>query len=190
MNLERRLEAILFASPRPLTVRELMKIVKVPQEEVEDALNNLLDFYEGRGIRVVEMEGGGYHFITDEEFAEDIRKLQGVRKVRLSKAALEVLAIVAVKQPVTRSEIAEMRNNQNSDAIVRQLLEKGLIKMAGKKPGTGGAQTFVTTDLFLKVFNIESLDSIPSIEEITELLQSRGSLSETPKQLSLLEDET
>ena len=64
-----------------------------------------------------------------------------------------------------------------------------MIKTAGKKPGTGGAQTFVTTDLFMKVFNIESLESIPSLEEIAELLESRGSATETPAQLSLLEDE-
>ncbi len=184
MNYKNLIEALLFTSPRPLTIRELSKIVEKTPEEVESLLDELLKEYEGRGIKVVKLENG-YHFVTDNEFAPWIRKLHGVKKLRLSRAALEVLAIVALKQPITRAEINELRKSQTSEAVIKQLLEKGLIKIAGKKAGTGGAQLFETTELFLRVFNLKSIEDLPSFEEIEDFIEK----SREP-QLKLIDDET
>jgi len=181
-NLKELIEALLFASPKPLSVSEISRIVEESAELVENTLRKLEGEYRKRGIRIIKVENG-YHFVTAEEFSPWIRKIRDIKKIKLSRAALEVLAIVALKQPVTRAEINELRG-QNSDAVVKQLVERNLLKIVGKKPGSGGAQLFAVTDNFLKMFNLKSVKDLPSFEELKEL-----ALADRPVQQELSIDE-
>jgi segregation and condensation protein B len=160
----RALEAILFAAEEPVEAVSLAQVLEIPTDDVLAALADLRREYvdEGRGF-VLREAGGGWRLYTDPAVAPYVERfvLNG-RTARLSQAALETLAVVAYKQPVTRSQIAEIRG-VDSDAVVRGLTSRGLVEEVGRDPGPGQALLYGTTIAFLERLGLNGLDELPPL---------------------------
>lgn len=155
-------EALLFASPQPLSEREIGRIIGCNKRKVATIIEELNQKYSdwGRSFRI-ERFGDRYRFFTIPEYDRYISRLADIpRPVKLSKAALEVLSIVAYKQPVVRSEIERIRG-VNPDGVIRTLLEKGLIEVRGRSDGPGRPLLYGTTMDFLEFFGISDLSELP-----------------------------
>ncbi|MBI5145075.1 MAG: SMC-Scp complex subunit ScpB [Candidatus Omnitrophica bacterium] len=160
------IEALLFASDRPLTLEQIKNVLDNFQtSEIRRILEELSKEYEAanRGIRIIEV-AGGFQMITANTFSCFLKKLYKQRRVdRLSKPALETLAIVAYKQPVTRLEVESIRN-VNIDGMMRNLLDKDLIRVCGRKKAPGRPKIYGTTRQFLEHFGLKSLEDLPKID--------------------------
>jgi segregation and condensation protein B len=177
---ERRriIEALLLASPEPLTAQRIARIVPdLAARELEAEIDALNAEYEsaGRAFRV-EAIGGGYQLRTLPELAPWLAELQPAPPLRLSRAALETLAIVAYKQPLTRAEVEHVRG-VDVGAVLRSLLERGLVRIAGHREVPGRPMLYATTRRFLEVFGLAALADLPTLREIEELLRDRGAES-------------
>jgi segregation and condensation protein B len=165
-------EALVFASPQPLTPRELGKVLPgVPKETWQGAIEELKADYgrSGRGLQLVEV-AGGYQITTRPELNEYVRDLLDPRSPgRLSIQALETLAVIAYKQPVTFPEIIELRGVK-SGGVIKTLLEKRLIKITGRKEVVGRPMLYGTTKEFLLHFGLKDLGDLPKIEEFADVL--------------------
>lgn len=165
------IEALIFASPDPLTPKTLFKLLESePREDVEAALAQLRrDYDRPGGLQLVEV-AGGYQIVTKPELHEWVRRLFHERKTqKLSVQALETLAVVAYKQPVTLPEIAEIRG-VNTAGVLGTLLERRLIKIVGRKQVVGRPFLYATTREFLIRFGLRDLTELPKIEEMAEAL--------------------
>ena len=166
------LEALIFASPQPLTPREIGKVMGgVPREAWQAALSDLRSDYvrDGRGLQVVEV-AGGFQITTRPEYNDWVRELLDPRApTRLSIQALETLAVIAYKQPVTLPEIIELRGVK-SGGVLKTLLEKRLIRITGRKEVVGRPMLYGTTKEFLLHFGLKDLAELPKIEEFAEVL--------------------
>ncbi len=169
-QLQQLLEALIFASDSPLRFQNIQKIVKdISKEELEQALCSLEEQSQNRGI-ILQKVAGGYQFATKPEFASYIGQMLKERaSSRLSRAALEALAIVAFKQPISRVEVSAIRG-VNSDGVMKKLLDMKLITIAGRDDGPGRALLFKTTPEFLQYFGINDISDLPRPKEIEELL--------------------
>jgi segregation and condensation protein B len=157
------LEAILFVVEAPVTVAALAAALQQTTDAVAAALEQLRAGYDERaaGIELREV-AGGVRIYTRPEHADAVEQfLQEGQRSRLTQAALETLAVIAYRQPVTRSRVSAIRG-VNVDGVVRTLLARGLIVEVGTDPETGGG-LFRTTDLFLEKMGLESLDQLPSL---------------------------
>jgi segregation and condensation protein B len=157
------LEAILFIVESPVTVASLAVAVAQPVEVVQRALDVLAAAYDDRnaGVELREV-AGGVRIYTRPQHAEIVEQfLQDGQRSKLTQAALETLAVIAYRQPVTRSRVSAIRG-VNVDGVVRTLLARGLIVEVGSDPETGGG-LFRTTDLFLERMGLTSLDELPSL---------------------------
>ncbi len=166
------LEAILFAANEPISLKQFSQVFNgMPTRHIRQLLMQLRDEYRdtNRSFQLIEI-ANGFQICTRPEYHSWIGKFY-TRQVRLklSSSALETLAIVAYKQPVTRSEVAEIRG-VNSDSVLNALIEKGLVRIAGRNPGSGRSLLFSTTDEFLQQFGLKDLSELPSLEEIEQLL--------------------
>nr|WP_268236537.1 SMC-Scp complex subunit ScpB [Microbacterium album] len=167
-----RLEAILMIADEPLSLVALATAVGAPVPAVRRALAALVDDYDGRGgtpERGFELRevGGGWRFYARAEYDDMIAGFVGGQApARLSQAALETLAVIAYKQPVTRSQVASIRA-VNVDSVVRTLLARGLVTEQGAHPETG-AILYGTTDLLLQQLGINSLDELPPISPLLD----------------------
>jgi len=161
------IEALLFSSEKPLTLEQLREALdNLNAGEIRKHIEELSSEYEkgNRGIRVSEI-AGGFQIITAPAFVSFLRKLYKQRRdEKLSGAALETLAIIAYKQPVTRMEIEAIRN-VNVDGMIRAFLNKGIIRISGRKKAPGRPRVYGTTRQFLEHFGLRSLDELPKIEE-------------------------
>lgn len=163
-TLTARIEAILFVAPQPVTVQQLAEALATPMAEVEASLK-LLDreLQNGRGINLQRHEGR-YQLTTAPELAEEIEKYLGLEATaHLSRAALETLAIVAYRQPITRPGVDAIRG-VNSDGVMKSLLSKGLIQEIGRTDGPGRPILYGSTQDFLQHFGINSLEDLPPFE--------------------------
>lgn len=168
------LEAILFAASEPISVKQFRHALPaLSTREIRNGLIELRNDYQElhRSFRLVEI-ANGYQICTCPEYAEWVSKFY-TRQVRvtLSPSALETLAIVAYKQPVTRADVTAIRG-VNSDSVLNSLVEKGLVCIAGRKEGAGRSLLFSTTDAFLQQFGLKEPAELPSLEEIEALLAS------------------
>jgi len=164
-NVKAVIEALLFSSERPLTLEQIKKVLDLDTSEIKRQVEGLRVEFEtaSRGIRITEV-AGGFQMITSPAFATFLKKLYKQRRVeRLSKPALETLAMIAYKQPVTKSEVANLRN-VNCDGVIKSLLDKELIRIAGRKKTPGRPHVFGTTRQFLEYFGLKSLEELPKIE--------------------------
>ncbi|MGH7198770.1 MAG: SMC-Scp complex subunit ScpB [Candidatus Omnitrophota bacterium] len=173
-------EALLFASERPLHVEDIKEALEgaADTREIQDLLDRLKNDYESqsRGFRLMEL-AGGYQLVTDERFAELLKRFyQSREKKRLSQASLETLSVVAYRQPVTRADIEFIRG-VNVDGALKTLLEKGLVRVAGRKEVPGRPMLYGTTNEFLEHFGLNSLKDLPALKEYTEKDLSENLLS-------------
>jgi segregation and condensation protein B len=166
------LEALIFASPQPITPREISRVLQgVPADDWRRELDRLRDDYgrDERGLQLVEV-AGGWQITTLPEYNDWVRELLDPRTpTRLSIQALETLAVIAYKQPVTLPEIIELRGVK-SGGVVKTLLEKRLIRITGRKEVVGRPMLYGTTKQFLLHFGLRDLDELPKIEEFAEVL--------------------
>ncbi|MBU1726677.1 MAG: SMC-Scp complex subunit ScpB, partial [Candidatus Omnitrophica bacterium] len=166
-NIKPAVEALLFASEKPLTIDVIRKALdNLDAPIVRAALEELKSEYESskRGMRLAEI-AGGYLMVTSAEFAPFLKKLFKERSSeRLSKPALETLAIIAYKQPLTRLEIETLRN-VNVDGVMKSLLDKSMIRISGRKKVPGRPFVYGTTKQFLEHFGLRSLNDLPKMEE-------------------------
>ncbi|MBQ2616026.1 MAG: SMC-Scp complex subunit ScpB [Synergistaceae bacterium] len=168
-ELARKVEALLFVSPSPVTERELREALGVSGRELSNALSELADVLDGENHGVyLRNIAGDWVIETRPELSETVgnfRDNAGKKRVRLSRAAIETAAVIASKQPVTRSEIDEIRG-VNSGSPLAKLLELGLVRTAGRKKEGRPSLLYVTTVKFLEVFGINEIADIPAPEEI------------------------
>lgn len=166
-QLRKALECVLFVATKPLPLEEIARILEVPLNEALMLLNELAVEYERRsGLAVVEV-AGGWRMVTRPEFAPYISRIHPPQRVRLSRGSLEVLAIIAYHQPVTRPEIEQLRG-VDSSAAIQSLLEHGLIQVVGHKETIGRPRLYATTQKFLELFGLKSLDELPPLREWQE----------------------
>jgi len=175
MNSTTRLEALLFASDQPLSLARLCEVLsEVPRGEVEAALEQLEAHYalQERAFQLVRV-AGGYQLTTKPEFASLVRRLYtGRRKVRLTKPALEALAIIAYKQPTTRPEVDSIRGVA-SGGVIETLLERNLVRITGRSDGVGRPLLYATTTEFLEYLGLDTLADLPSLQELEAMLGER-----------------
>jgi segregation and condensation protein B len=168
-ELKKVLEALLFITEQPVPLKTLETLFDppVPREDLQGLLNALAVEYEERGGALLVKEiAGGWQLSTRPEFAPWIRKLFKDRLTyRLSSSAMETLSIVAYKQPITRSEIEEIRGVEVT-AVLDTLVERKLVRIAGRKETVGRPLLYSTTPDFLRAFGLNRLDDLPSIESL------------------------
>lgn len=160
------LEALLFVSHEPLSFEKLVEVLGVEAEELKDIIieyQSMLNL-PGRGVELVNV-AGGYKLMTKGSFHELVEKVIRPQGGQLTRAALETLAIVAYKQPVTRSEIEEIRG-VSIDSMIYKLLDKELIEEVGRKEVPGHPNLYGTTDRFLMQLGLNSLDELPELTEL------------------------
>ncbi len=165
------LEALIFASPDPLTPKSMYKLLDTePKEEVDAALEELKhDYDRPGGLQMVEV-AGGFRIVTRPELHEWVRRLfHHQSTLKLSVQALETLAVIAYKQPVTAPEIADIRG-VNTAGVLGTLIDRKLIKIVGRKPVVGRPFMYGTTREFLDRFGLKDLNDLPKIEDIADVL--------------------
>lgn len=164
------IESLLFVSGEALNIKEIAEIIECSHEYTNDLLQELRDKYdeEERGILLININND-YMLVTKSQNSDYIQRLLKTNsRQALSRAALETLAIIVYRQPITRIEIDEVRGVK-SDKAVQTLLEKNLIKESGRKKVPGRPIMYVTTDEFLKYFGLDSLNAMPSLEEFLDI---------------------
>ena len=165
------LEALIFASPEPLTPKAIYKLLDTePKEDIQAALAELKRDYERPGgLQLVEV-AGGYQIVTRQDLHEWVRQLFHERTThKLSVAALETLAVIAYKQPLTALEVAEIRG-VNISGVLSTLLERHLIKIVGRKQVVGRPFLYATTRDFLVRFGLNDISDLPRVEDMAEAL--------------------
>ncbi|RJP28652.1 MAG: SMC-Scp complex subunit ScpB [Candidatus Omnitrophota bacterium] len=174
-NAKSVLEALIFSSDRPVTLEQMKKCLEhLSIEDIRAKLKDLAAEYEAlsRGIRLVEV-AGGYQMVTATSFSPFLKKLYKERRVeRLSKPALETLAIIAYKQPLTKLEIESLRS-VNVDGVMKSLLDKDLIRISGRKQAPGRPFVFGTTKQFLIYFGLNSLNDLPKMEDFSSMAKAK-----------------
>jgi segregation and condensation protein B len=216
MELKFILESLLFSAQKPLSVKELREVLanaaeaedadataksykKTKEEDLIAALEQLAAEHEtaARSYRLV-CVAGAWQFVTQPEFAPWLRALVGVkaRPGRLSQPALETLAIIAYRQPITRAEVEQIRG-VNVDGVMQTLTERGLVEVTGRAEVVGRPQTYGTTALFLEYFGLRNLEDLPAADELRKISVEHppapitadpGLATTPPEQLQLKEE--
>ena len=172
IELDRIILALLFASDEPLTPKRIAQILEIPSADIKSSIDRLTEWLEAdRFSATIEPVANGFQLATRPEFSKYIARLySGKRKQRLSKAGLETLAIIAYKQPITRAEIENIRG-VSCGGVVTTLMERSLIRIAGKAKVLGSPFLYATTQEFLEYLGLNSLDDLPGLEELEALLE-------------------
>jgi segregation and condensation protein B len=168
LRLETKIEAILFASQKPMQPAELLEVLQDPTvsaTDVEETLKHLVEFYSvrGGGFRLHYIKRQGFQFRTSPATGKLMERMFASRPKPLTRAAQETLAIIAYRQPVTRAEIEFIRG-VDAGSILKNLLERDLVKCVGRKEIAGRPMLFGTTDEFLKVFQLGNVKDLPPLE--------------------------
>lgn len=181
--MEAAIEAVLFVAAEPVAAKELLALFGDDGEldEAAEALSAVLERYRdpgsGRGV-ILDEAGGGYRLVTRPELHSYLASFfESSSRPRLSMAALETLAIVAYRQPITAPEIAELRGVQSS-SVLKTLLDHRLVRLAGRKEVVGRPFLYRTTREFLVRFGLNHLRDLPPLEELEELLQAESGAGE------------
>lgn len=192
------IEALLFATDKPLPANVIAEVVELPVEKIQEAMGELdVKLKESDSPVKLMQIAGGYQLVTYPEYAPYIKKLYKNKLLtRLSRPAMEVLAVIAYKQPITKQEVEAIRGI-NSDGVYHTLLERKLIRIVGRKDAPGRPLLYGTTKEFLQYLGINSLDDLPRIEEVKAILEKeeyvenwQARLDEAKKQqISLFDEE-
>lgn len=159
-------EAILFVRAERVGIDELVEILDIPLLELKVLMREMLSDYnqnKNRGVKIVEYDGA-YVMCTNPSYSDILTRMEKPGRKRLSPAALDTLAIIAYRQPITRAEIEQVRGVK-ADRIINNLLEKGLIQELGYKAVVGKPVTYGTSEEFLRIFGLSSLKELPALEE-------------------------
>ena len=170
-RIKKIVEAVIFSSPSPVSPAGLKSALpELSSEDLGAVFKELAEEWKemDRGVELVKVSGG-YQFRTGKDFAPQITGFnKKIKKLRLSKAALEVLAVSAYQQPLTRADIEEIRG-VDSSAVVNLLMERGMLEICGRKDVPGRPFLYKTTDDFLKTFGVDKLSDLPTLKEIEEI---------------------
>ena len=165
------IESLFFVSTVPLIQKDLIKVFgKDNAPNLEKEVSNLNSLYENNSFYIKSI-GEGFMMVSKKDFEPYISKLIPTKKLMLSNAALEVLAIIAYKQPISRIQIETIRG-VDCKGVIKNLLSKNLIKIQGRDDSIGKALLYKTTDDYLKHFGISNLSEMPTSDEVTELVES------------------
>ena len=172
-DLKNIIESLLFVAEEPLTLDKIKDILEVDDRKlVRETLHDLQADYESRtGAFVLREVAGGFQFRSRPEYVPWIKKLIQPKPARLSKAALETLAIIAYKQPVIRSDVEHLRG-VDCGGVLRMLMERNLIRVLGRKEIPGRPIIYATTKQFLEVFDLKNLKDLPTPKEIEDLAKA------------------
>ena len=182
-DLQAALEALLFSSDQPLPLSLLCESIEAPPDQVAAQLAQLGEAYSARhaGVELREIAGGWMLVTTPAQSEWVARMLRGKKRMRLSRAALETMAIIAYKQPVTKSEVEAIRG-VDSSAVLATLLERSLVTIRGRSKVVGRPLLYGTTQEFLDYFGLRDLAELPRPEELRALVAARE-----PEQLDMME---
>jgi segregation and condensation protein B len=186
-NLKQKLEVLLFMARNPLTIDELAQYISATPAEIETCVQEMQAQYKSAefGIQIIHVSNG-FQFATKPEYAQTLELyINAPQEISLSPAAMETLAIIAYRQPISRGEVEAIRG-VNSDSIVHSLLEKALIEDKGKSEAIGKPTLYGTTDAFLKHFGLNALEDMPHgpRRKMTESKETEDKLSVFSKTIS------
>ncbi len=175
-----RLESIVFVSPEPITVRRLARILSRDGKKVRELLGVISEQYENRGI-VLQEVSGGFQFRSHPDNAKIVRHVFKLKPIRISRAALETLSIVAYRQPLTRTEVESIRG-VDCGGVLKYLFEKQLVRVIGRKEEPGRPIIYGTSQTFLELFGLKALSDLPALHEFSELWEDHQQIvnEETP----------
>ena len=172
MSIKNRVEAILLASNRPLNQKDLLELMEIHSSEDESqlmsAIYELQKDYEDRAMNLIEVSSG-FRIQINDIHSEDVAKLWEAKPLRLSKATLETLSIIAYMQPVTRGDIEDIRGVSVATSVIKLLIDQGWIKIKGYRDVSGRPALFISTEKFLDDFSLKSISDLPSLPELPEL---------------------
>ncbi len=181
-------EALIFAADGPIKVERMAEALDLPQADIMAAIGALeKDYAERPRGFFLQLVAGGYQLRTRPEYADSLRKLGRSRPFKFSRPALETLAIIAYRQPVTRAEIEYLRG-VDSGSVLKTLLEKRLLRILGKKDVPGKPMIYGTTREFLELFGLPDLSALPTLREFSELVPEQDNGADV-EALPLLIDE-
>ncbi len=172
------LESVLFVADKPLDLDQLFEATGIDREKILEAINQISGIHrDGISGLVLHEVAGGWQFRTDPHSAEYVRRYLRVKPQRLTRAAVETLAIIAYRQPVTRPEVEDIRG-VDCGAVIKALLDRKLIKILGKKEEVGRPMLYGTTREFLEFFALKDLSALPTLREFHELTQEHQEIVE------------
>lgn len=176
------IESVIFVAEEPMTLKALALLFAeagVAKADVISTVNGIRERYESDPARGIELRevAGGFQFRTKPTLAPWIQKLNVPKPTKLSQPSLETLAIIAYRQPIVRSEIEEIRG-VDSGQVLKTLLERDLVKIIGKRDDVGSPLIYGTTEKFMSVFNLNSLEDLPSLRDVQELERPTGTMAD------------
>lgn len=163
-DLKNVLECMLFVSPQPLTTKRIAQALQIDELEIERVIHDLRLDFGSRGVHIIRV-AEGYQMCTKSQYAPYVSQLLKPERQRLSRAALETLAIVAYRQPITQPEVESIRG-VNSDGVMRTLTDRGLLRQLGKRETPGRPMMYGTSEEFLCHFGLNDLTELPDIDAI------------------------
>ncbi len=176
-ELQRIVEALIFSSDKPLPAKKIAQILSVSEKQILETIESLRTSYREHAFDLIQV-AGGFQMVTRSDYFGWIRQLFKSRsRNRLSQAALETLAVIAYKQPVSRVEIEQIRG-VNSDGVIGTLLERNLITIKGRAEAVGRPLLYGTTEEFLRYFGLNDLSELPRESEIEAMLKEKEALEE------------
>lgn len=193
-ELSAAIESVIFVAEEPMTQKALMLLFAeagVAKADVVSSLDEIRERYAADPARGIELRevAGGFQFRTKAAFAGWIQKLNVPKPTKLSQPSLETLSIIAYRQPVVRSEIEDIRG-VDSGQVLKTLLERDLVKIIGKRDDPGNPLIYATTEKFLSVFNLKSLEDLPSLKDVQELERATGTTADAAQaQLPVMVEE-
>ena len=171
-DLKKKVEALIFISDKPITIEDIQEQLGEEKVVIEKVANDLVaEWNSFNHSFYIEKANNGFHFRTKENFKEMITEYINKKPYKLSKAALEVLGIIAKKQPVTKVEIDKLRG-VDSIGTINVLIDRELIKISGEKDAPGRPFLYSTTELFLEIFSLNNINEVPDIEEFADADES------------------
>ena len=172
MKIKDRIEALFLASNRSLTLEDIYELLNINSKEEEseviNSIQQIQDEYRDKAYDLVEVSSG-YRVQISHESAEDIAKLWEVKPLKLSRATLETLSIIAYMQPVTRGDIEDIRGVNVATNIIKLLIDQGWIKIKGYRDVPGRPALFITTQKFLDDFSMKNLEELPVLPDLPEI---------------------
>jgi segregation and condensation protein B len=176
-NLRRKIEALIFTSEIPVSKKDISSFLSITPQEAQSHIDDLTKEWADLNLSISIQEiSGGYQLRTKEEFKDLLKEFINKKPFKISRAALEVLGIIANQQPTTKIEIDNIRG-VDSSGVINVLADRELIKVVGEKEVPGRPYLYSTTDLFLEIFSLNSIKDLPKIEEFDEYEEEKEEIT-------------